>query len=294
MALSRPADASSELEAFCQTEQGSQNISALIMLADLHQRIGELQKSEEYIQRAAQLAPGHQAVVHARLMWLIEQKRFEELLQISSTYTNTEEQEPARVLAAARALLTLDGQACKAEAVRLFRHAQSLAPMSADTCLGLASCLYKTGDSQGAARVYREWLVRQPNDPRALNDLAWILQEQFQEYDEALNLINQALATEPGNLYLLDTRGTILAKLKGRLEEARRDFEQIQRLTRPGQPRQASNLLKLGRVCFELNGLSQARQHLEQALALDQDLEVLTHEQHQEIAGMLGRMKEEG
>jgi cellulose synthase operon protein C len=292
-ALSRTAEAILELEAYCQVEQGSEDISALTVLADLYQRTGDLQKSNEHIQRAEQLAPRHQAVVHARLMWLIAQNRLEELLQISSTYIGTEEEKLARVLSAARALMMLDVEACKAEAVKLFRHARSLAPMSSDACLGLASSLCRTGDPRGAIRIYEEWLDRQPNNPRALNDLAWILQEQFQRYDEALELINSALDIEPADVYLLDTRGMILMKLEGRLEEARRDFEKIQRLTGAGQPGQASNLLKLGRVCFKLNDFGQARQHLERALALDQGLKLLTQEQDQEIAGMLGRIKEE-
>lgn len=294
VALERPSEAIPDLEVYCQTQQGRPSISALTTLADLYQRVGNLNKSNDTIQRAEQLAPKDQAVVHVRAMWLVRQARFSDLREISSDYVRAQGQNPARVLRAAETLLALEAEELKTEAVQLFRHAVSLAPQSSDARLGLASSLYQTGEPKGAVQVYRDWLDQQPESSRALNGLSWILQEHYQQYDEALALIDRAIDIEPDGVHLLDTRGTILTKIAGRLPEARRDFMRIHRLTKPGQPRQVTNLLKLGRVCVQLNAPGQALQYLDRALTLNKDMGVLTPEQHREIAGLLRKMRKEG
>jgi len=293
VSLKRPLEAIPELKAYCQSEESAQNIPALTVLADLYRMVGDFNKSNESIQKAEQLAPKHQAVVHARFMWLIAQDRYEELKQISSAYIKADEQELTKVLRAAYILLSCDAGELKTEAVHMFEHAVSLAPASRDARLGLASSLYQTGNAEEAVRILQEWLKQDPTSARTLNDLSWILQEKFQRFDEALELVNRAINIVPTGLHLLDTRAQILSQLEGQLEEARTDFEQIQRLTMPGQPRLATNLLKLGRVCFKLNDFAKTKQHLEQALALDEDMKVFTSDQHQEIADIIGKMKEE-
>jgi tetratricopeptide (TPR) repeat protein len=214
----------------------------------------------------------------------VSQKRLEELANISSAYLSAKEQDPATVLRAASTLLSLDSMDLKKEAVRLFEHAATLAPTSLDARLGLASSLYQTGDAEGAEKNYRQLLEQHPDDIRALNDLAWILQEHDQRYADALELANKGLRLAPGDLHLLDTRGTILSNMPDQLADARSDFEELVRLSSSDVRRQAKALLQLGRVCARLNDFVQAKQHLENAMDIDKKNHVFTPNEQSEIS----------
>jgi len=163
----------------------------------------------------------------------------------------------------------------------------ALAPTSLDARLGLASGLYQTGDAEGAQKTYRQLLQQYPDDTRVLNDLAWVLQEHDQQYAEALDLANKGLRLAPGDLHLLDTRGTILSNMPDRLPDAKRDFDELQRQSPVGSSRQAKALLQLGRICAKLNDLTQARQYLENAMLIDQKNQVFTPDERSEIARIL-------
>ena len=122
---------------------------------------------------------------------------------------------------------------------------------------------------------------------RAFNDLAWILHEHDQRYNAALELANKGLKLAPENLDLLDTRGTILSNLPDRLTDARSDFEDLVRLSSSDPPRQAKALLQLGRVCFRLHDLAQAKQVLNTALEIDARVNVFTTTERLEINEIL-------
>ena len=111
------------------------------------------------------------------------------------------------------------------------------------------------------------------NDARALNDLAWILQEHDQHYDAALELANKGLSVAAGDSHLvnnlMDTRGTILANLPQRLADAKNDFQKLVDVSPDDTREKAKALLQLGRVCARLNDLAQAKQHLQKALEID-------------------------
>ncbi len=180
-------------------------------------------------------------------------------------------------------LITFDPPELKQEGLKLFEHAVALSPTSVDARLGLASTLYQIGDAQRAEKLYQEVLEQHPNEVRALNDLAWILQERSQRYDAALELANKGLKLSPEHLDLLDTRGTILSNLPDRLTGARDDFEVLVNRSSADLPRRARALLQLGRVCVKLDDLPQARRHLQTALEIDQKADVFTVDERSEI-----------
>jgi tetratricopeptide (TPR) repeat protein len=153
--------------------------------------------------------------------------------------------------------------------------------------LGLASSLYRTGNADGAEKLYRQLLEQYPNNVRILNDLAWILQEHYQRYAEALGLANRGLNLSPRNLHLLDTRAAIFLHLPDRLADARKDFERIVELTGADAGRQTKSLLLLGRICVKLNDVDAAKRHLQRALEMDQKSNVLTTEERSEIDGVI-------
>ena len=288
-ALQRPQAAIPELEAYCQTKEGSSSVAALVTLADLYRFAGDVEKAKRRIEQAEGIDPNNQAVIHARFLWLISQNRSEELAEISSAYISAKNQNPTLVLAAASFLATSDSIKLKKEGLKLFEHALTLSPTSINARLGLASILYQTGNVERAKDIYQELLKQYPNDVRILNDLAWILQEHDHQYNTALELANKGLSLAPKDVHLLDTRGTILSNMADRLADARSDFERLVELSPPDTRKKAKALLQLGRVCAKLNDLEQAKQHLENALGIDQKLDVFTTDERSEVARILKR-----
>ena len=229
--LEQPETAISDLEKYCQTEQGAKSVIAIVTLAGLHRIVGDLDAAEQKIKQAEQLDPDSQVVINARL--------------------------------------------------------------------ALASTIYQKGDAARAILIYKELREqcadRYPENIRIYNDLAWIVQESDRDYDAALDLVNKGLnaaRTDNDKLHLLDTRGTILLKLK-RHAEAKADFEKLVslELSLPETPtgRQAKALLQLGRACAELDELDHAKEHLNKALEIDQTIKVFSPEERAEIAEIISK-----
>ncbi|MBN1506441.1 MAG: tetratricopeptide repeat protein [Sedimentisphaerales bacterium] len=278
-----------ELEAYCRTEDGSHSVAALVRLADLYRLAGDVDRAGQCIERARQVDPSSQTVVHARLLWLVAQKRWGDLANISSEYLSAKPQDVTLVRNAALVLAASDSIEMRKEAVKLFEQAIALSPLSIDARLGLGSCLYQTGEAERAEKTYRGLLSEYPNDTRILNDLAWILQEHYHQYAEALTLADKGLNLAPDDVHLLDTRGTILSNTTDRLADAKKDFERLVALSSGDTERQAKALLQLGRVCAKLNELPQAKEHLERALQIDRRAGVFTQEERSEITRIVQR-----
>ncbi len=285
--LQQARQAIPDLEAYCASGEGSRNVGALVTLADLYRLSGDAAKARETIDLAQGIDPNSQTVVHGRLLWLVSQERYDDLVGISSAYISAENQESAMVVAAGTVLMSLASTELKQEGLKLFEHAATRWPEALEARLGLASALYQMGNAKRAETIYRELLERNPRNIRILNDLAWILQEQQQRYDEALTLANRGLAVAPDEVHLLDTRGTILANMPNRLADAKRDFERLVTLSSANDRRRAQALLQLGRVCAKLNDPAGAKQQLGQALEIDRRIGVFTAEERAEIETLL-------
>jgi len=289
VSMELPQIAIPELEAYCQTKEGSSSVAAIVTLADLYRLSGDMDQAKQRIEQAERVDPNNQVVIHARFVWLVAQNRFEELAEISSAYLSAKEQNPTTLVRAATVLAALDSMTLKKEGLKLFEHAVTLSPRSKNARLGLASTLYRVGNAERAEKIYRELLEQYPNEIQILNDLAWILQEHYHRYAAALELANRGLRIEPDELHLLDTRGTILSNLADRLADARNDFERLVELSTSDTREQAKALLQLGRICAKLNDLVQAKQHLENALEIDRKIDVFTPDERSEITRIVQR-----
>jgi len=71
------------------------------------------------------------------------------------------------------------------------------------------------------AKLYRALLAKNPSNPVALNNLAWLLafSDQASDRDEAVKMINEAVRLAGPVAELLDTRGVVLMQV-GRAEQA--------------------------------------------------------------------------
>jgi len=87
----------------------------------------------------------------------------------------------------------------------------------------LANLLIFRGDYPGAEALLRRIIALKPGSSGSLNNLAWLLAVRGEKLDEALNLVNRAIALEGSAPGLLDTRGLVYLAL-GRSEPALKDL----------------------------------------------------------------------
>lgn len=286
-AMEQSKTAIPKLEAYCMTNPDSNDITILVTLADLYRMNGDMELAKQKIEQAEKIDPGSLTVIHARFLLLLAQKQYDKLSQISSEYLTAKKQNATTLIAAASALMSLDSIELKKEGLKLFEQALTIAPTSKDARLGLANTLYQTGETSRAVTIYQELLKDYPKDLQIINNLAWIMQEHDRSYDAALELANRGLILSPEDKELLDTRGTILANMENRLDDARKDYERLVELIPSDSQQKASALLRLGRICMKLNDLAQAQQHFQNALEIDQKINVFTSDERSEIAKIL-------
>lgn len=118
-------------------------------------------------------------------------------------------------------------------------------------------------------RDLRAIIARDPNHAEALNALGYTLADRTDRYEEALELVERALALEPDRYHIVDSMGWVLFRL-GRHEEAaehlRRSYE--------GEPDPVV-AAHLGEVLWTLGRREEAREIWNSALEDAPDNEVL-------------------
>ena len=92
--------------------------------------------------------------------------------------------------------------------------------------LDLAYCREQAGDLSGAEQAARDVLHVEPEDPRALNFLGYLLADHNLKLDEAETLIRKAIEQEPDNGAYVDSMGWVHFRL-GRFDEARKELEAL-------------------------------------------------------------------
>ena len=93
------------------------------------------------------------------------------------------------------------------EAVRTLQAAIGKFPKESAVKLSLASTLERQGKYGDAEAIFRQMLADDPKDADALNSFGYMLADRGQKLDEAIALVQRALAIEPGNAAYLDSLG---------------------------------------------------------------------------------------
>jgi tetratricopeptide (TPR) repeat protein len=87
------------------------------------------------------------------------------------------------------------------------RRLRTAAPEDPRGLYVLAQILDARGDLSGAEKALRELLQKDPADATALNYLGYMLAENGERLDEAVDLVQRALKVDPGNPSFLDSLG---------------------------------------------------------------------------------------
>jgi tetratricopeptide (TPR) repeat protein len=93
------------------------------------------------------------------------------------------------------------------DAVRTMQSAVAKFPKEPAVKLSLASTLERQGKFGDAETIFRQMLADDPKNADVLNSFGYMLADRGQKLDEAVALVQRALAIEPGNGAYLDSLG---------------------------------------------------------------------------------------
>ena len=183
----------------------------------IYQERGEIDKSIEHFRQvrigtnnflAAQQQATRLSIQQGRLddahAWLNRLSRGQPRLEVLFTTIES-------------SLLIQEGYASEAE--QLLNTALNRFPNETDLLFARVLYYDSQGNQAGSERDLRQIIRMLPDDSRALNHLGYMLADQTTRYDEALELIERAIAISPDEPAIIDSLGWALYKV-GRLEEA--------------------------------------------------------------------------
>jgi len=159
------------------------------------------------------------------------------------------------------------------------RKALELSPDDPQALIQLSSILDRAGKHEVSEKTLRELLKREPDNATALNNLGYFMVERGVGYEEALKLIEQAIAIDPTQGSFLDSLGWAHFKL-GNIEKARHYLEKATIYSR----RNSTIHEHLGDVLREAGRLTEARKQWEKALEYSVEAN--------EIARLRGKLKD--
>jgi Flp pilus assembly protein TadD len=142
----------------------------------------------------------------------------------------------------------------------LSKKARGLAPADASPDLALAMLFEHTGHFAEARKAYQEALRKQPDNPTALNNLAYLEAQDGTDLDQALANAQRARAQLPGDPNVADTLALIYLK-KNLTEDGVRMLRDL--VSR--EPANAAFHLHLALALYQKGDRATARKELEAA-----------------------------
>jgi len=142
-----------------------------------------------------------------------------------------------------------------------YRKARELQPKDLTANLRLALLLGETGKLEEAKRLLDQILKLAPDNPVALNNMAYLLADSAASLDAALTLAQRAIARAPGNPTIMDTLGWIYLK-KNLSDNAVQIYEELVNRF----PQGATWRYHLAMALYQKGDRPRARRQLQQAL----------------------------
>ena len=129
----------------------------------------------------------------------------------------------------ARDLVAVDDNRARQVAEEVLLYVLSKDENNTEVLGVLAILMEVMGRSDESIEYYTNILKLEPNNLIALNNLAWLLCEKKEQYQEALKLAEKGLKIAPNYTDLIDTRGIVYYRL-GQIDKAIQDFNKCIKL----------------------------------------------------------------
>ncbi|OGT78089.1 MAG: hypothetical protein A3I78_01570 [Gammaproteobacteria bacterium RIFCSPLOWO2_02_FULL_56_15] len=157
------------------------------------------------------------------------------------------------------------------EALAVYDTALADGAYNPDLLYARAMTAEKLGRVDLLEKDLREIIERDPNNVQALNALGYTLADRTRRYEEAYDLIKQALSLSPEDFFIIDSMGWVLYRL-GRHEEALKHLQQALKLR--GDPEIAAHLYE---VLWVMGKQDEANEVWETAKRSNPDSNLLNH-----------------
>jgi len=156
----------------------------------------------------------------------------------------------------------------------------------------LAGLLQSSERNTEAAAIYRQLLKIDPDDVIAINNLAWLMCEYENDYQQALELAQKGLRKNNRYLDLTDTRGVIYYRL-GEHQKAIRDFTKCVELYPRNSHSLAVSHLHLAEALNAIGQFDAAADSIRKSLELKDEFGGLTASEVAEAQKMLNKLSGE-
>jgi Flp pilus assembly protein TadD len=147
-------------------------------------------------------------------------------------------------------------------AVDAYREAVRLAPSEVTIGLQLGQALSQAGRTEEARTQYQAVLKAHPDDPKALNDMAYFVSQNGGDLDQAMTFAQRALEKAPSQPGFSDTMGCLYLK-KGLNDSALQVFGNLVKK----YPNYPTFRYHLGMALLERGDKKSAKKELQAALA---------------------------
>jgi tetratricopeptide (TPR) repeat protein len=264
-----------------------------IALATATYKLGNTDDAEKTLDALQQSLPDDPLPLLAKIRLLKSDKMWDQINQAVISWCQSHPNDVNVPLVVANNLAGSQEYELKKIAEDLLGRILRQNPDSRGAIYSLATLLQATGRSAEAAKLYQRFLLLDPNNVTAVNNLAWILCEDQSQYQQALELAEKGLAKEPNYVDLLDTRGVVYYRL-GRFERAVEDLSRCINLYPERSQSLVASYFHLARALAKLGQISQAVDNLKKALDLNNSAGGLTASDLTEARQLLQKLSEGG
>jgi len=242
-----------------------------IALAIATYKNGDKAEAQNKFQLLSQSAPDDPGPLLTHISLLKDDKLWSQLYkEVTDWFTEHPEDTHTPFVIAAELTKTEDDQARKI-AEDMFRKILENDPSNIQAMNALAVLLQVVGRFEESAKLYRQVLEIEPDAVIAINNLTWIMCEHNHDYQQALDLAQRGLQKAPEYIDLIDTRGVIYHKM-GQYQKAAQDFTRCIELYLKGTPSLTTSYFHLARSLKAQDRDNEAKNNLQIALALNDEV----------------------
>jgi tetratricopeptide (TPR) repeat protein len=235
---------------------------ALILHSD-----GQPEKAQALLHKLDQAQENAARVFQARTQIWIRDGMWAELKAGVKAWKSGHPGENSDVVALANMLAHHSNREAVAIAEEILLEAVTHSPKWVEPRLLLGQLFYRTNRIDRAGLQYRDVLHITPDNLIAINNWAWFLCEERQDYVEALSFADRGLKIAPNYVDLLDTRGTIFYRMK-QFDKADEDLRRSIQLCPLNATTAVGSRFRLARVYAKMGRRGQAVQYLEESLKM--------------------------
>ena len=215
----------------------------------------------------------------AQVQLLKDDQLWNELsLKVADWYQKYPEDSRTPIIIARNLMATEDSQGkkipedvlrqAKKTAEDIFRMVLKNDPDSTEAMTNLAILLDTIGRPDESVLLYQRVLQLEPDNLIVINNLAWMMCEEQDKFQQALELAQRGLKMAPDYIDLIDTRGVAYYRL-GEFDKAVVDFTTCIELYPNETPASVTSRFHLARAFAGLGQRNKAVEHLTKVLELD-------------------------